>query len=103
MSESVFVNTGSVSDQSVTTDESSPRIIVFAAGAQSRVEAAVDVAGRLYPGRRLVFVCVSQCTAYGCRNVPAPQQRLAKAMEVIPEPAALSNSVLPCTTRAIPG
>src|SRR5262245_15979414 len=38
-------------------DESSPRIIVFVAGAQSCVEAAADVARKLYPGRNLVFVC----------------------------------------------
>jgi SAM-dependent methyltransferase len=57
MSDSVLVNTRSVSDQSVNTGESSPRIIVFIAGAQQRVEAAADVARRLYPGRNLVFVC----------------------------------------------
>lgn len=57
-SDSAFVSaTGLLSDQSVTLDESSPRIIVLVAGARSRVEAAVDVAGKLYPGHYLVFVC----------------------------------------------
>ena len=57
-SESEFVNTtASVRRDSITTDESPPRIIVFVAGAQSRVEAAADVARKLYPGRNLVFVC----------------------------------------------
>jgi glycosyltransferase involved in cell wall biosynthesis len=57
-SESEFANTiGSACGDSVTMDESSPRIIVFVAGAQSRVEAAADVARKLYPGHQLVFVC----------------------------------------------
>jgi SAM-dependent methyltransferase len=56
--DSEFANTtGSTRDDSVTMDESSPRIIVFVAGAQSRVEAAADVARNLYPGRNRVFVC----------------------------------------------
>jgi len=38
-------------------DESSPRIIVFVAGEQSRVEATADVARQLYPSHQLVFVC----------------------------------------------
>jgi hypothetical protein len=55
---SEFANTpGSARGDSVITDESSPRIIVFVAGAQSRVEAAADVARKLYPGHQLVFVC----------------------------------------------
>jgi 2-polyprenyl-3-methyl-5-hydroxy-6-metoxy-1,4-benzoquinol methylase len=57
-SESEFANTpASARRDSVVTDELSPRIIVFVAGAQSRVEAAADVARKLYPGRNLVFVC----------------------------------------------
>jgi 2-polyprenyl-3-methyl-5-hydroxy-6-metoxy-1,4-benzoquinol methylase len=57
-SESEFANTtASARSDSVITDESSPRIIVFVAGAQSRVEAAAEVARKLYPGRNLVFVC----------------------------------------------
>jgi len=57
-SDSEFANTtGSTRDDSVTMDESSPRIIVFVAGAQSRVEAAAEVTRKLYPGRNLVFVC----------------------------------------------
>ena len=57
-SESEFANTtASARGDSVITDESSPRIIVFVAGAQSRVEAAADVARKLYPGHNLVFVC----------------------------------------------
>src|SRR5262245_6664364 len=57
-SDSEFANTvGSARDDSVTMDESSPRIVVFVAGAQSCVEAAAEVARKLYPGRNLVFVC----------------------------------------------
>ena len=57
MSESALVNTtGSVLDQSVTSDESSPRIIVFVAGEQSCVEAAIHNA-RQYRDRRVLFVC----------------------------------------------
>jgi SAM-dependent methyltransferase len=57
-SDSEFANTtGSTRDDSVTMDESSPRIIVFVAGAQSRVEAVAEVARQLYPGQQLVFVC----------------------------------------------
>jgi SAM-dependent methyltransferase len=57
-SESEFANnTASARSDSVTTDESTPRIVVFVAGEQSRVEAAADVARKLYPGRNLVFVC----------------------------------------------
>jgi SAM-dependent methyltransferase len=57
-SDSEFANTtGSTRDDSLTIDESSPRIIVFVAGEQSRVEAAAEVARKLYPERRLVFVC----------------------------------------------
>jgi ubiquinone/menaquinone biosynthesis C-methylase UbiE len=48
---------GAARGDSATTDESSPRIIVFVAGAQERVEAAADEARTLYPGRNLVFVC----------------------------------------------
>src|SRR6266850_909964 len=63
-SESEFANTiGSACGDLVTMDESSPRIIVFVAGAQSRVEAAADVARKLYPGHQLVFVCEpAHCT-----------------------------------------
>jgi SAM-dependent methyltransferase len=57
-SESEFANTAaSARSDAVTTNESSRRIIIFVAGAQSRVEAAADVARKLYPGRNLVFVC----------------------------------------------
>ena len=56
--ESEFANaTGSARSDSVTADESSPRVIVFVAGARARIEAAADAARRLYPGRHLVFVC----------------------------------------------
>jgi ubiquinone/menaquinone biosynthesis C-methylase UbiE len=56
--ESEFANTtASGRGDSVTADESSPRIVVFVAGAQSRVEAAADVARQLYPDHQLVFVC----------------------------------------------
>src|SRR5262245_3206084 len=58
ISESKFANaTAPACSGSVVPDELSPRIIVFVAGAQSRVEAAADVARNLYPGRKLVFVC----------------------------------------------
>jgi len=58
ISESEFANnTASARSDSVTTDESTPRIIVFVAGAQSRVEAAADAARKLYPEHNLVFVC----------------------------------------------
>ena len=57
-SESIFVSTtGSVLGQSVSSDESSPCIIVFVAGEQSCVEAAVLSARQLYRGRRVLFVC----------------------------------------------
>jgi glycosyltransferase involved in cell wall biosynthesis len=57
-SESMFVSTtGSVLGQSVSSDESSPCIIVFIAGEQSCVEAAVLSARGLYLGRRILFVC----------------------------------------------
>jgi SAM-dependent methyltransferase len=57
-SKSEFANTTAPAGSgSVVTDELSPRIIVFVAGAQSRVEAAVDVARKLYPAHNLVFVC----------------------------------------------
>ena len=57
-SESIFVSTtGSVLGQSVSSDESSPCIIVFIAGEQSCVEAAVLSARQLYRGRRVLFVC----------------------------------------------
>lgn len=57
-SESELANTtASACSDSVITDGSSPRIIIFVAGEQSRVEAAVDAARNLYPGHNLVFVC----------------------------------------------
>jgi glycosyltransferase involved in cell wall biosynthesis len=57
-SESEFANTtGSTRDDSVSMDESSPRIVIFVAGEQSCVEAAVRNARRLYPDRHFVFVC----------------------------------------------
>src|SRR5262249_26106598 len=57
-SESVLLNTaGSASDQSATSDKSSPCVIVFIAGEQSCVEAAVLSARQLYHGRHVLFVC----------------------------------------------
>ena len=57
-SESELANTtASACSDSVITDESSPRIIIFVAGEQSRVEAASDAARKRYPGHNLVFVC----------------------------------------------
>ena len=57
-SESELANTtASACSDSVITDESSPRIIIFVAGEQSRVEAAADAARKRYPGHNLVFVC----------------------------------------------
>ena len=57
-SESIFVSTtGSVSDQPESSDESSPCIIVFIAGEQSCVEAAIHSARQLYRGHRVLFVC----------------------------------------------
>jgi glycosyltransferase involved in cell wall biosynthesis len=56
--ESVFVsNTGSTEDKSVTSGKSSPCVIVFIAGEQSCVEAAILSTGQLYRGRRVLFVC----------------------------------------------
>jgi glycosyltransferase involved in cell wall biosynthesis len=56
-SESAFVSsTGPVSGESLTLDESSPHIIVFIAGEQSCVQAAVLRAGQLYRGH-VLFVC----------------------------------------------
>jgi hypothetical protein len=98
-SESEFANTtGSARSDSATTDESSPRIIVFVAGAQSRVEAAANVARKLYPGRNLVFVCepmhcgwLSQRT---CESIVVVEQpfnpfgrkasELRKSLEAVP-------------------
>ena len=57
MSESVFVNTGSVLDQSASSEEVSPRIVVFIAGEQSSVEAAVHSVRQFYPSYRVLFVC----------------------------------------------
>ena len=57
-SESMLVSTtGSVLGKSVSSDELSPRIIVFIAGEQSCVEAAVHSACQLYRGHRVLFVC----------------------------------------------
>lgn len=56
--ESIFVsNTGSTEDKSVTSGKSSPCVIVFIAGEQSCVEAAILSTGQLYRGRRVLFVC----------------------------------------------
>jgi glycosyltransferase involved in cell wall biosynthesis len=57
-SESAFVSTtGSVLNQSATSDEAPPRIVVFVAGERSCVEAAVRSACQLYRDRRILFVC----------------------------------------------
>jgi glycosyltransferase involved in cell wall biosynthesis len=57
-SESAFVSTtASVSDQSVTSDKSSPCVIVFIAGERSCVEAAILSTRHLYRGHRVLFVC----------------------------------------------
>jgi glycosyltransferase involved in cell wall biosynthesis len=53
----VFVSTtGSMSDQSATSDKSSRRIIIFVAGEQSCVETAI-LNARQYRDRRVLFVC----------------------------------------------
>ena len=58
MSESAVVNTtGSTLDQSVTSDEALPRIVVFVAGERSCVDAAVRSVCQLYGDRRILFVC----------------------------------------------
>src|SRR5262245_25575183 len=56
--ESIFVNvTGSMAGQSVTLDESSPCIVVFIAGEQSCVEAAILSTRQLYRDHRVLSVC----------------------------------------------
>jgi glycosyltransferase involved in cell wall biosynthesis len=63
--ESAFVSTtGSVPDQSVTSDQSSPRSIVFIAGERSCVEKAVHIARELYRNRRVVFICEPRHSAW---------------------------------------
>jgi glycosyltransferase involved in cell wall biosynthesis len=57
MSESVFVNTGSVLDRSATSEESESRIVVFVAGERSSADAAVRSVCQLYGDRRVLFVC----------------------------------------------
>jgi glycosyltransferase involved in cell wall biosynthesis len=57
MSESVFVNTGSVLDRSATSDEFSSRVVVFVAGERSCADAAVRSVCQLYGDRRVLFVC----------------------------------------------
>jgi glycosyltransferase involved in cell wall biosynthesis len=55
--ESIFVSTAeSMADQSVTSDPS-PCVIVFIAGEQSCVEAAILSTRQLYRGHRVLFVC----------------------------------------------
>jgi glycosyltransferase involved in cell wall biosynthesis len=57
-SESAFASaTGSVTDQSVTLDKSAPCVIVFIAGEQSCVEAAILSTRQLFRGCRVLFVC----------------------------------------------
>jgi glycosyltransferase involved in cell wall biosynthesis len=46
-----------MTDQSVTSDKSSPCVIVFIAGEQSCVEAAILSTRQLYRGHRVLFVC----------------------------------------------
>ena len=59
--ESIFVsNTGSTEDKSVTSGKSSPCVIVFIAGEQSCVEAAILSTHQLYRGQRVLFVCEQQ-------------------------------------------
>jgi len=63
--ESAFVSTtGSVPDQSVTSDQSSPRIIVFIAGERSCVEKAVHITRELYRNRRVMFICEPRHSAW---------------------------------------
>jgi glycosyltransferase involved in cell wall biosynthesis len=57
MSESVFVNTGSVLDRSATSEESSSRVVVFVAGERSCADTAVRSVCQLYGDRRVLFVC----------------------------------------------
>ena len=57
MSESVFVNTGSVLDRSAASDEFSSRVVVFVAGERSCADAAVRSVCQLYGDRRVLFVC----------------------------------------------
>jgi glycosyltransferase involved in cell wall biosynthesis len=57
MTESVFLNAGSVLDQSATSEESGSRVVVFVAGERSGVDAAVRSVYQLYGDRRVLFVC----------------------------------------------
>jgi glycosyltransferase involved in cell wall biosynthesis len=57
MSESVFVNTGSVLDRSATSEESSSCVVVFVAGERSCADTAVRSVCQLYGDRRVLFVC----------------------------------------------
>ena len=53
-----------MSDQSATSDESSPRNFVFIAGERSHVEKAVHIARELYRNRRVVFICEPRHSAW---------------------------------------
>jgi glycosyltransferase involved in cell wall biosynthesis len=98
MTESVFVNAGSVLDHSATSEGSSSRVIVFVAGERSSVDAAVRSICQLYGDRQVLFVCESRHRAW----LPQGSEENIFVVEQPFNPFGQKASLLLQTLRARP-